>query len=159
MMRCNAGLLSALALWGLFGLVSAAGDQDKEVKPTKNWTGQVTDEALLEKLPPNGYITEAKAFKQLWDDWKLGEKVPEIDFKKNVVIVATTRGGNLRVGAVKLTDKGDLRVLAIATMDLRPGFRYAVLAVPREGVKSINGKEFKEKDLAGSSPSPPVAAR
>jgi hypothetical protein len=70
--------------------------------------------------------------------------VPEIDFKKEIVIVETTRGGSLRVGTLKLTDKGDLRVAAIATRDLRPGFRYAVLVLPREGVKSINGKEIKE---------------
>src|SRR5262249_14012655 len=101
-------------------------------------------EALLEKRPAKGYITEAKAFKQLWDDWKLVEKMPEIDFKKDVVIVETTRGSNLRVAAMKLTDKGDLRVLAMPTLDMRPGFRYAVLIVPREGVKTINGKEFKE---------------
>jgi hypothetical protein len=43
------------------------------------------------------------------------------------------------------TDKGDLQALAIATRDLRPGFRYAVLVVPREGVKTINGKELKEE--------------
>src|SRR5215471_17619920 len=116
-MRRNVGLLTALALVGLFGLVAVARAEDKEVKPTKVWTGQVADEALLEKRPANGYITEAKAFKQLWDDWKLGEKVPDIDFKKDVVIVETTRGSNLRVAAMKLTDKGDLRVMAMATLD------------------------------------------
>ncbi len=79
----------------------------------------------------------------MWEDWKLGDKVPESDFKKAVVIVETTRGGILRVGNIQLTDKGDLRVAVISTRDLRPGIRYAILVVPREGVKTINGKELK----------------
>jgi hypothetical protein len=33
-----------------------------------------------------------------------------------------------------------LKVLALATRDLRPGFRYQILVVPREGVKTVNGK-------------------
>jgi hypothetical protein len=34
--------------------------------------------------------------------------------------------------------------VGIATRDLAPGFRYAVLVLPREGVKTINGKELKD---------------
>jgi hypothetical protein len=135
---------AALALFAWLGLVATTQAEDKEIKATKDWKGTVADETLQKKAPANGFITDAKTFKQLWEDWKLGEKAPEIDFKKEIVIVETTRGSNLRVGSPKLTDKGDLRVLGIATLDLAPGFRYALLVLPREGVKSVNGKELKE---------------
>jgi len=58
---------------------------------------------------------------------------------------AMIRGGKINLsilGAMQVTDKGDLAVLAIATRDLRPGFRYVVSAVPREGVKTVNGKDL-----------------
>jgi hypothetical protein len=135
---------AVLALLVLFVLVAVTHAEDKEVKATRDWKGTVADEALQKKAPANGFITDAKTFKQLWEDWKIGDKVPDIDFKKEVVVVETTRGSILRVGTVKLTDKGDLRVVGIATRDLAPGFRYAVLVLPREGVKTINGKELKD---------------
>jgi hypothetical protein len=146
-------IMTLLAVPALLGLLCLAGsparaddkDKPKEIKPTKDWKGSIDDEALEKKAPADRFITDAKTFKQLWEDWKLGEKVPEIDFKKEVVLVETTRGGRLNVNTVRLTDKGDLQALAIATRDLRPGFRYAVLVVPREGVKTINGKELKEE--------------
>jgi hypothetical protein len=32
----------------------------------------------------------------------------------------------------------------MATRDLRPGFRYEILVLPREGVKTVNGKPLRE---------------
>jgi hypothetical protein len=135
---------AVLALLVLLAVVAATHAEDKQIKATRDWKGTVADETLQKKAPANGYITDAKTFKQLWEDWKIGDKVPEIDFKKEVVVVETTRGSILQVGSMKLTDKGDLRVVGIATQDLAPGFRYAVLVLPREGVKTINGKELKD---------------
>jgi hypothetical protein len=135
---------AVLTLIALVGFVSMTHAEDKAIKATQDWKGTVADEMLQKKAPANGYITDAKTFKQLWEDWKLGDKMPVIDFKKEVVVVQTTRGSQLQVGPVKLTEKGDLRVVGIATLDLQPGFRYAVLVLPREGVKSVNGKELKD---------------
>jgi len=135
---------AVLALLVLLGVVAATHAEDKQIKATQDWKGTVADETLQKKAPANGFITDAQTFKQLWEDWKIGDKVPEIDFKKEVVVVETTRGSILQVGSMKLTDKGDLRVGGIATQDLAPGFRYAVLVLPREGVKTINGKELKD---------------
>jgi hypothetical protein len=39
-----------------------------------------------------------------------------------------------------LDDKGNLSLLSMATLDLRPGFRYVIATVSREGVKTIEGK-------------------
>jgi len=66
------------------------------------------------------------------------------DFSKELLAVATTRGSKLNLTA-KTDDKGDLKVLALSTRDLRPGFRYAIKSVSRDGVKTVNGKELPKE--------------
>jgi hypothetical protein len=50
-----------------------------------------------------------KALEKLWKDWKLTDKMPDIDFTKELVVVSTTTGSRLRL-ALTLDDKGDLQV-------------------------------------------------
>ena len=114
---------------------------DQEIKPIKEWAGSVEDESLLKEGPAQGFITDEKAFKNVWQEWKLGDKIPAVDFAKELVLVDTTSGSRLNV-SVRLTEEGNLKVLGIATRDFLPGFRYRVLLVSREGVKMVNGKEL-----------------
>ena len=58
--------------------------------------------------------------------------------------VATTSGSRLNLNT-KLDDKGDLKVVGLGTRDLRPGFRYAIKSVSRDGVKTVNGKELPKE--------------
>ena len=70
--------------------------------------------------------------------------MPKVDFDKEIVIVSTTRGSQLRLSA-QLEDNGNLQILGIATRDLRPGFRYVMGTVSREGVKTVNKKELPKE--------------
>jgi hypothetical protein len=45
----------------------------------------------------------------------------------------------------KLDDQGNLQVLGNATTDSAPGFRYVIATVPREGVKTVDGKELPKE--------------
>jgi ribosomal protein S12 len=54
--------------------------------------------------------------------------------------VSTSRGSRLNTQA-NLADNGDLRIFGFGTKDLRPGFRYHIIVIKREGVKTVNGKE------------------
>jgi hypothetical protein len=138
-------LLAPVALLALAAAFSpAAQGGGKMLKPSKEWKGSVADLELQKLAPAQGVITDAKTFEALWKGWKVGDKMPEINFKKNLVVVATTRGSTLTL-VPQLTDAGDLRVLARATRDLRPGFRYQLAVVDREGVKTVNGKDLMEK--------------
>jgi hypothetical protein len=112
------------------------------IKPDMEWKGSIDDEALL-KAAPNSYIGDAKAFETLWKAWKLGDKVPDVDFKTHIVLVQTTRGSRVNVSAF-VDDKGDLKVQGIATRDLLPGFRYVMLSIKKTGIKTIDGKPLKE---------------
>jgi hypothetical protein len=134
-------IASLVALALAVGLAPATRAGGQKLKPVHQWSGSIDDLELQKLSPQSGYLADAKKFAELWKAWKVGEKMPEIDFKKQLVLVATTRGSRLNM-TPRLDDKGDLRVLAIATRDLRPGFRYQIAVVDRAGVKTINGKEL-----------------
>ena len=120
-------------------LVSDARAERKAVKLEKEWKGSVEDDALAKDSPT--VIGDAKALEKLWKAWKIEGKVPGVDFKKQLVIITTTSGSKLRLSAT-LDDKGNLAVLGLGTRDLRPGFRYVIATVSREGVKTVNGKKL-----------------
>jgi hypothetical protein len=124
----------------LAALVSVAA----ELKPTNTWSVVVKDEALAKKAPENGVLTEAKAFEALWKAYMGEEKLPKVDFDKDLVVVSLALGGpnRPRVFSAKLTD-GNLEVVAAATKIGGEGFGVAFSVFPKEGVKKVNGKDIK----------------
>jgi hypothetical protein len=131
-------LLAALALAVVF--VPANADEPKKEKLTVDLFASVEDQTLAKKAPENGVIASQKAWEALAKDWGIKD-APKVDFTKEILVVATTVGSRLNLNT-KLSDKGDLTVLALATRDLRPGFRYAIKSVSRDGIKTVNGKEL-----------------
>jgi hypothetical protein len=125
----------------MFLAVGAAVAAPTPLKATNTWMGSVEDEKLAKEMPENGVIINAEDFEKLVKAWKVAEKVPELNFDKEIVLVAKTVGSKLTLNA-SLDEKGDLKALGLATQDLRPGFRYVIISVPKEGVKTVNGKEL-----------------
>jgi len=124
--------------------LSARDDKkDPPAKPTVDLFGSVEDENLVKEAPESGVIVSAKGWEKLSKAWGIKD-APKVDFSKELLAVATTRGSKLNL-TPKVDDKGDLKVLAVATRDLAPGFRYAIKSVPREGVKTVNGKELPKE--------------
>ncbi len=111
------------------------------LKATNTWRGSIDDEKLAREMPENGVITNARDFEKLIKAWKVAEKVPEVNFDKEIVLIGKTKGSKLTLKAL-LDQKGDLKALGLATRDLRPGFRYVIISVPKKGVKTVNGKEL-----------------
>jgi uncharacterized lipoprotein YbaY len=111
----------------------------KPITPTKVWRGSIMDEALMVDAPT--LITDAETLAKLWSNWKIKGKKPKVNFAKEIVIVATSRGSGLNVFA-RLDENGNLESGGFGTMDLRPGFRYVIATIPREGIKTVNGKEL-----------------
>jgi hypothetical protein len=135
-------MVSVLAIVVAMALTSAAQADKKDVKPTKQWSGSVDDDKLLKDAP--ACITDKKGLEKLWKAWKIEDKMPDVDFTKEIVVITTSVGSKLSL-MVKLDDKGNLDVGGLGTRDLRPGFRYVIATVPREGVKTINGKDLPEE--------------
>ncbi len=115
--------------------VSQSRADETKVKPIKQWTGSVKDVRLQEIAPQA--LTTNESLSILWKGWEAKGKVPRIDFSHSLVIVSTTRGSRIKP-SFSLDEKGNLKVLAIATRDLRPGFRYVLTEIPHEGVVAVN---------------------
>lgn len=132
----SATLLS-ICLYAALTIVNAQ-EKAERVKPIKTWNGSVADVELTKLAPKNNIIANEKNWKKIWAVWAVGDELPEIDFKENLILVGTSRGSRLNTSAT-LKD-GDMRVISFGTRDLRPGFRYNLVQVSRKGVKTVNGK-------------------
>ncbi len=120
----------------------------RPVTPSQQWSGSVADLSLSEAVP-EVIITE-KDLENLWAVWKVPDLVPKVDFSRELVAVLTTQGSKMRLSAT-LDEIGNLEALGLATRDLRPGFRYVIAVLSREGVKTVNGKELADKTEKASS--------
>ena len=131
-------LLAAEAAW------TAAAPAPKVVPPLATFTGSVADEAKADDMPV--LLTDVFSLRDLWKAWGIADKMPVVDFGKQLVVQTTSRGGVLTM-RLTLDDAGNLRVQGESTKDLRPGFRYVVAVVSRDGVKTVNGVPVPLKRL------------
>jgi hypothetical protein len=120
---------------------TSAEAQKKKVAVTKTWSGSVDDEKAMK---PEA-ITSAKGLEAVWKEWKVQGDVPKVDFTKDIVVAVYSVGSKLNLAAANLDDKGNLDVLGFGTNDIRPGFRYVLGVVSREGVKTVNKKALPEQ--------------
>lgn len=112
--------------------------------------GKIADAALQKLAPKSGFITDDKTFAKLWKAWRPDEAVPEIDFRKEMVIVGTADGPNLVIFEPQLQDDGDLKFVVASTRMFGPGFGYRLVKVPRDGVKTVNGKSIERGVVQGT---------
>ena len=111
-------------------------------KPTVDLFASVADEKLRAAAPENGVVATQKDWEALAKAWGI-EKAPKVDFTKELLIVGTWRGSQFKL-TPKVSDAGDLTILASGTKDLRPGCRYRIVSVYRSKVKTIAGKPLKD---------------
>ncbi len=118
-------------------VMNANAQERKPLETLKEWRGSNPNEALAKDGPKS--ISNAKELEKLWKAWDIKEKLPEIDFSKEIILIETTRGSRLNLKAI-LDEKGDLQPLGIATRDFGPGFRYVIISINKAGIKTIQGK-------------------
>jgi hypothetical protein len=137
-------LLACMLLAGLIvamAVPSQALAQKKKRDITQKWSGSVDDE----KAPKPDCITSAKGLEAIWKAWKIPGDVPKVDFTKNIVVAVYSVGSKLNLAGVNLDGDGNLEALGFGTRDLRPGFRYVLGVVSREGVKTVNKKALPDQ--------------
>jgi hypothetical protein len=139
MWRFACVLLAGLVLAAV--TVQDAVAQKKRLEIGMKWNGSVDDD----KAQKPEAITSAKGLAAIWKAWKIDGDVPKIDFDKNMVIAVYSVGSRLNFGGANLDEKGNLDVVGFGTRDIRPGFRYVLGVVPKDGVKSVNGKELPKE--------------
>lgn len=90
---------------------------------------------------PVGYINDKETFGRIWQAFKPGEAIPEVDFKANLVLfVRNTQFYNrINIGKVKV-EKGVAEVLAMETLSALPiedKVAMSVVVVPRKGITGL----------------------
>ena len=105
-------------------------------KPEREYRGETERESLG---PFNARpIFTAADYENAWKELGLTASPGEVDFQKEFVLLATTRGS--RVG-FRCRDEGEgkLNVSAMSTRDLRPGLRYLMGVFLKKEWKEANG--------------------
>jgi hypothetical protein len=133
-----AGVVLGLTLAAFLDL-SRAGEWPKSVKTEKTWGGEVKIE-LRNKAP--GYIADKDAWAKFWKLYRGEEKLPEVDFKKDLIVVVVNQNPNDISIILEANDKGDLEVSYASTKIkfMNPTTcNYQIALIRRAGIKKING--------------------
>lgn len=136
------GFLFVMLLSVIFAAItpSNADAQKKKVPIAKTWSGSVDDEKAIKPE----VVTSAKQLEIVWKAWGVKDEMPKIDFKTDMVVAVYSEGSKLNIAGASLDDNGNLTVLGFGTRDLRPGFRYVLGVVSRDGVKTVNKKPLPQ---------------
>jgi hypothetical protein len=118
-----------------------AAARENKVEITRKWSGSVEDEKAIQPE----CITSSKGIQAVWKAWKVKGDVPKVDFSRHLVVAVYSPGSRLNLSKATLDDQGDLTVVGLGTRDIRPGFRYVLGVVSREGVKTVNKKALPKQ--------------
>jgi hypothetical protein len=132
------GVVAGLAL---AAVAPRAWAQGKKVEITRKWSGSVEDEKAIQPE----CITSSKGLEAVWKAWKVKGEVPRVDFSKHLVVAVYSPGSRLNLAKAALDEQGDLTLVGLGTRDIRPGFRYVLGVVSREGVKTVNKKALPKQ--------------
>ena len=126
-------------------LVVAAGTFNRTAAEEPKATGtvdifsSVEDLDQLKVLPGTGVLVSQKEWERLAASWGIKD-VARVDFTKEILLVGTWRGSTFKFLAdVK---NSDLTVELVGDKEVKPGFRYKVISLKREGIKTVQGKEL-----------------
>lgn len=117
-----------------------------EIGVSESWQGDYPT-AQINLLPDNqrehaiGFIDDTETFTAVWNAFKPGEAVPEVDFKVNLVLFArnTQFYNRIRIGKVNVTN-GVADVLAMETMSAMPiedKVAMSMVVVARHGITGV----------------------
>jgi hypothetical protein len=131
---------------------SPAGALPAKLSIANKWDGDYPVSAL-KKLPRGqqktiaGYIGDGATFANVWKSYKPGEKVPTVDFKKNLVVFTRNVKFYNRKAITSVTLlEGIMEVQSMETVTSVPvtnKVSMALAAVPRQGVKTLRaGDKF-----------------
>ena len=132
-----ASLTKVLLGIGIFSTALSLADEPakRDPQPLREFHGTTTEE--VGGPIPNELIKDQGNYQAAWRKLGLKESPGEVDFTQEALFLATTRGSRI---SLRLTDEGEgkLRVIAIATRDIRPGLRYVFGVFGKKDWKKIN---------------------
>jgi hypothetical protein len=141
---------AVVSLAFLLGLTAAPGWAEDQIPILQMWTGDYPV-SQLKRLPegqretPVGCIGDGETFAAVWEVWKPGEKIPEVDFDAHLVVFSRNVAFYNRTSIAKATLRdGILEVLAVETrssMQVEDKVAMALAVLSRKGVQSIRSGE------------------
>lgn len=115
----------------VLGLALAAPTSAENLKIQKEWKGEI-DAKVKKEVSDGLIIADQKAWEKFWKSVKPKEKVPEVDFKTQVVFVMA--GAKINISSLDLNG-GDVMPDASAAFDGADTFH--AVAFERKNVKSV----------------------
>src|SRR5207302_9650184 len=112
-------LAAVAAVGAACALAGLADAQPKKIEFLHQWSGKRENRDLLKLAPPAKFTVSAETFDRLWKEWDLGtkgDKKPDIDFNKHMVVVVVTNGPNSVQPGLKLDAKENLTINAASTL-------------------------------------------
>jgi hypothetical protein len=103
-----APILLGLTL-GASPVPSWADEAMRTVKLEKTWEGEVSIE-LRGEAPEKGYIADEDAWARRWKTYRGDEKLPWVDFKTNLILVAVSKDLNRIWIKARVDNEGDLEI-------------------------------------------------
>ena len=132
-----ASLTKVLLGIGIFSTAMSLADEpvQPDLQPLREFSGTTTEEVT--GPIPDELIKDQGAYQAAWEKLGLKESPGEVDFTHEILFFATTRGSRINL---RLRDEGQgkLRVMAMATRDIRPGLRYVFGVFSKKEWKQIN---------------------
>jgi hypothetical protein len=121
---------------------TAAGDT--RITPLKTWFGSFKDASKRKLAPRDRFLTDAAEFAKLWMEWKPDDKLPDVDFTKDIVLVETEDKGKIDQFILQLDKKGNLAVIVGYTESKSdPALAsFGMAQVSRAEIKSIEGRKI-----------------
>jgi hypothetical protein len=158
-----AGIFAVVCFLHTATLVQAKDDPlkpRKPIEPTAEWGANTSiseDDKVL--APADLHIGDEKEWAKLWASWRgrQTKNPPQVNFKEQLVIVATSRH-DISGLSLNLDDKGNLTVRVAKTVEdtfgkgSGEGWHYRLAVIPREGIKTIDGRSVKSADPATARP-------
>lgn len=148
MKLCYQSLFAAVVL-GLtlpvFVGLSRADEKPKPVKPEKSWGGLMKIE-LRNEAPR--CIADKDAWAKFWKVHRGEENLPEVDFKKELILVVVNKDPNDISIRLEVDDKGDLTVDRESTKVkfMNPTTcAYEIALIKLGGIKSVGGIPITNK--------------
>lgn len=123
---------------GCASLSRAAADEPKTTE-TVNLSSSVADLSQQKVVMGTSVILSQREWERLAAAWDIKDP-PKVDFSKELLLVGTWRGTSFKfLNEVK---DGDLTTELVGDKEERPGFRYRVVSIRRDGITSFHGKKL-----------------
>jgi|GEM_PF-3573802 len=125
-------------LFGVAGSRNVTAEEPIRTK-TVDIISSEPDLGKLNSFEGIGLILGTKEWERLAFAWGI-KNPPKVDFSKEMLLVGTWRGTDFKF--LSTLKNGDLTVELVGNTEVKPGFRFRIISLKRDGITKFQGKEL-----------------